>query len=147
MVPRTTPRTDEEWLALNGSVIEEFRANGGRCGGVWEGNPMLLLTTVGARSGQARTSVLTYTMDGDRYVLIASKAGADHHPAWYHNLAANPEVTVEVGTERFAARAYRAAEPEAGRLYDERVAVMPRFDGYRQATAREIPVVVIERIA
>jgi len=138
-------RSDEQWLALNEQVIEEFRANGGQCGGAFAGNPMVLLTTIGARSGLARTSPITYTTDGDRIVLIASKAGADHHPAWYHNLLANPEVIVEVGTERFAARARVAEEPERSRLFDERVAVMERFDGYRRMTDRTIPVVVVER--
>ena len=139
-------RSDADWLSLNQQVIDEFRANGGRCGGPFEGNPMVLLTTTGARSGLPRISPVTYTTDGDRWVLIASKAGADHHPAWYHNLVAHPEVVLEVGTERFAARARVAEEPERSRLYAERVAVMPRFDGYRQSTDRTIPVVVIERV-
>lgn len=138
-------RTDAQWLALNEAVIAEFRANGGRCGGPFEGNPMVLLTTTGARSGLPRTSPVTYTTDGDRWVLIASKAGADHHPAWYHNLVANPDVILEVGDERFPARATVAIEPERTRLFEARVAVMPRFDGYREETDREIPVVVVER--
>ncbi|MEZ5235102.1 MAG: nitroreductase family deazaflavin-dependent oxidoreductase [Acidimicrobiales bacterium] len=139
-------RSDGEWLAINEAVIAEFRANGGQCGGAFAGNPMVLLTTTGARTGLARTSPVTYTTDGDRIVLIASKAGADHHPAWYHNLVANPRVTVEVGTERFEADARVAAEPERSRLFDARVAVMPRFGGYREQTDREIPVVVLERL-
>jgi deazaflavin-dependent oxidoreductase (nitroreductase family) len=138
--------TDDQWLSLNQGVIAEFRANGGRCGGRWEGNPMILLTTVGARSGQERVSPLTYTTDGDRLVLIASKAGAPSHPAWYHNLVANPDVTVELGAERFAARARVADEPERTRLFDERVAAMPRFGGYAELTDRTIPVVVVERL-
>ncbi|MGD9750597.1 MAG: nitroreductase family deazaflavin-dependent oxidoreductase [Acidimicrobiia bacterium] len=139
-------RSDGEWLAINEAVIAEFRANGGQCGGAFAGNPMVLLTTTGARTGLARTSPVTYTTDEDRIVLIASKAGADHHPAWYHNLVANPRVTVEVGTERFEADARVAAEPERSRLFDARVAVMPRFGGYREQTDREIPVVVLERL-
>lgn len=137
--------SDEQWLKLNASVIEEFRANGGKCGGRFEGNPMVLLTTTGAKSGLPRTSPVTYTMDADRWVLIASKAGSHHHPAWYLNLVANPEVTLEVGTERFTARARVASEPERSRLYAERVAVMARFADYEQATDRKIPLVVIER--
>lgn len=139
------PRSDAQWLALNEAVIAEFRANGGRCGGAFEGNPMVLLTTTGARTGLARTSPVTYTTDGERIVLIASKAGAEHHPAWYHNLVAHPDVVVEVGEERFAARARVALEPERTRLFEARIAVMPRFGGYREQTDREIPVVVIER--
>jgi deazaflavin-dependent oxidoreductase (nitroreductase family) len=139
-------RTDEEWLELNRGVIEEFRANGGRCGGPFEGNPMVLLTTTGARSGQPRVSPLTYTTDGPgRWVLIASKAGADHHPAWYHNIVANPDVTLEVGEERFPARAEVVTGEERERRFAERVAAMPRFGKYRELTEREIPVVVISR--
>lgn len=137
--------SDQQWLALNEQVIAEFRATGGRCGGRWAGNPMILLTTTGARTGQERVSPLTYTTDGDNLVLIASKAGADHHPAWYHNLVANPEVVVEIDAERWPGRARVAQEPERTRLLDERVAVMPRFGGYVEMTSRTIPVVVIER--
>ena len=137
--------SDEQWLKLNASVIEEFRANGGQCGGRFEGNPMVLLTTTGAKSGLARTSPVTYTADGDRWVLIASKAGSSQHPAWYLNLVANPEVILEVGTERFAAHAYTADEAERTRLYAERVAIMPRFADYELATTRKIPLVVVER--
>lgn len=139
-------RSDAEWLAINDKVIAEFRANAGVCGGPFEGNPMVLLTTTGARSGVARTSPVTYTTDGpDRWVLIASKAGAPHHPAWYHNVVAHGEVTLEVGAESFAARAYVASEPERSRLYEARIAVMPRFGTYQTLTDREIPVVVVER--
>lgn len=140
-------RSDAEWLSINKKVIAEFRANGGECGGPFAGNPMVLLTTTGARSGLARTAPVTYTTDGDRWVLIASKAGAERHPAWYHNLVAHPEVILEVGSERFPARARVAGEPERSRLYTERVAVMPRFGTYQEQTEREIPVVVIERLS
>lgn len=144
-IPPSPSMTDEQWLALNDGVIAEFRANGGRCGGRWEGNPMILLTTTGARTGQERVSPITYTTDGDDLVVIASKAGAPHHPAWYHNLVANPEVVVELGAERYAARARVAEEPERTRLFDARIAVMPRFGDYMGMTDRTIPVVVIER--
>lgn len=137
--------TDEQWLALNGGVIPEFRANGGQCGGRWEGNPMVLLTTIGAKSGKDRTSPLTYTTDGDRIVLIASRAGDVRHPDWYYNLVANPDVVIELGTERFEATASVADEPERTRLLDARVEVMPRFGDYVEKTDRVIPVVVVER--
>ena len=146
MATSPTPKmTDQQWLDLNDGVIAEFRANGGHCGGRWEGNPMVVLTTVGAKSGKARTSPLTYTTDGDRIVLIASRAGDDRHPDWYHNLVANPEVVIEMGTERFDARARVAEEPERTRLLAARIAVMPRFGGYVDMTDRTIPVVVIDR--
>lgn len=149
--------TDDQWLELNGGVIEEFRSGHGHCGGRWQGNPMLLLTTIGARSGRERTSPLTYTRPADdpaALVLIASKAGADLHPAWFHNLVANPSVIVEIargapgeaaGIERYRAIARIAEEPERSRLFDERIAVMPRFGDYVTQTDRTIPVVVVDR--
>lgn len=156
MAETPQPRmTDQQWLNLNDGVIAEFRANGGKCGGRWEGNPMILLTTVGAKSGLERTSPLTYTLDPaetdgpggteDRIVLIASRAGDDRHPDWYHNLVANPEVVIEFGSERFAATATVVDEPERTRLFDARIAAMPRFGDYVDQTDRTIPVVVIER--
>ncbi len=138
-------KSDEQWLAMNNEVIAEFRANGGACGGRWEGNPMVLLTTTGAKSGQERVSPLTYTTDGDNLVLIASRAGDSRHPDWYHNLVANPGVVIELGSERFAATARTAEEPERTRLFEDRIAVMPRFGDYLNKTTRTIPVVVIER--
>lgn len=106
---------------------------------------MVLLTTTGAKSGKTRTSPLTYTTDGDRIVLIASRAGDHRHPDWYYNLVANPDVAIELGDERFDAVAAVAEEPERSRLLDARIEVMPRFGGYVEATDRTIPVVVINR--
>ncbi len=106
---------------------------------------MVLLTTIGAKSGRPRTSPLTYTTDGDRIILIASRAGDDRHPDWYHNLTANPDVVIEMGTEEFGAVATTAAEPERTRLFDARIAAMPRFGEYVDQTDRTIPVVVVER--
>jgi deazaflavin-dependent oxidoreductase (nitroreductase family) len=131
---------------FNNRIVEEFRANGGKVGKPFEGAPMILVTTTGARSGRTRTSPLVYTRDGDRYVIIASYAGAPKHPAWYHNLVANPEVTVEVGTESFTARASTAEGEERRSLYDAQAALMPNFTEYQEKTTREIPVVVLERI-
>ena len=132
---------------FNQNVITEFRANGGKVGGPFEGAPMMLLTTTGAKSGHARTSPVVYTKDGDRYVIIASKAGAPTNPDWFHNLVANPEVTLEVGTETFPARATVTSGEERTRLYDAQAALMPGFAEYAQKTTREIPVVVLERLA
>ncbi len=98
--------------AWNQAIIAEFRANGGKVGGQFAGAPLLLLHTMGARSGQPRVNPLAYTRDGDRLIVIASKAGAPTNPDWYYNVVANPLVTVEVGTEQFQAQATIPPEPE-----------------------------------
>jgi deazaflavin-dependent oxidoreductase (nitroreductase family) len=131
---------------FNQQVIEEFRANGGKVGGMFEGAPMMLLTTTGAKSGQPRIAPLVYTTDGDRIVIIASKGGAPTHPDWYHNIAANPEVTVEVGGETYTGRADVAQEPERTRLYKAQADLMPQFHEYQKNTERTIPVVTITRV-
>lgn len=130
---------------FNQQIIDEFRANGGKVGGMFEGAPMLLLTTTGAKSGQPRVSPLVYSTDGDRMVIMASKGGPPTNPDWFHNLRANPEVTLEVGTETFPARASVPDGEERQRLWDQMVAQMPGFADYQRNTTREIPVVVLER--
>jgi len=132
---------------FNQNVIEEFRTNGGKVGGMFEGAPMLLLTSTGAKSGRQRTTPVVYTRDGDRLVIIASKAGAPTNPAWYHNLVAHPEVTVEVGTERVPMRAVVTEGEERSRLFDAQAALMPNFAEYAKSTSRVIPVIALERIA
>ena len=129
------------------NVINEFRSNGGKVGGPFEGAPMMLLTTTGAKSGQVRTKPVVYTRDSDRFVIIASKAGAPTNPDWFHNLVANPEVILEVGDERFPARATVTTGEERRRLYEAQAARMPGFAEYAQKTTREIPVVVLDRLA
>ena len=131
---------------FNQNVIKQFRANGGKVGPPFEGAPMMLLTTTGARSGQQRTTPLVHTRDGEDIVVLASKGGAPSHPAWYHNLVANPEVTVEVGTDKFPARARVATGEEHDRLFAAQAKLMPNFAEYQQKTTRQIPVVVLERI-
>ena len=131
---------------FNRQLIDEFRANGGKVGGMFAGAPMLLLTTTGAKTGQPRTSPLVYTPDGDRIVVIASKGGAPTNPDWYHNLRANPEVTLEVGTETFPARASVPEAEERQRLFDQMAAQMPGFAEYQRNTTRQIPVVLLERL-
>jgi len=131
---------------FNEKIIAEFRANGGVVGGQFAGAPLLLLTTTGAKSGQPRTMPLVYNMDSDHYVIVASKAGAPTNPDWYHNLVANPTVTLEVGTEKFQAQASVAGEPERERLYNQVATKMPGFAEYQRNTTRVIPVVVLERI-
>ena len=131
---------------FNKQIIEEFRANGGETFGVFKGRPLLLLTTTGAKSGESRTTPLVYSKDGDRVVIIASMGGAPKHPAWYLNLAANPGVTVELGTEKFAATASSAEGTERDRLYAQQSEMMPAFNEYEQKTTRRIPVVLLERL-
>jgi deazaflavin-dependent oxidoreductase (nitroreductase family) len=130
----------------NLAIINEFRANGGKVGGPFAGRTLLLLQTVGAKSGQNRVNPVAYIKDGDRLVIIASKGGAPTNPDWYYNLLAHPEVTVEVGTEQFRVRATVAAEPERSRLYAQMVAMMPGFAEYQQRTTRVIPVILLTRI-
>ena len=130
----------------NQAIIAEFRANGGEVGGRVAGRPLLLLTTVGAKSGKERISPLAYTTDGERLVIMASKAGAPTNPDWYYNLLANPLVTVERGAERFQARAMVTADAERARLFEQMTAQMPGFAAYQEKTSRQIPVIVLERI-
>ena len=132
---------------FNQSVIDEFHANGGKVGGYFAGANMLLLHTVGAKSGQPRINPLVYTTDGDHLVIIASKGGDASNPDWYYNLLANPTVTVEVGDEQFQARATAVTEePERSRLYAKMVAHRAGFAEYEEKTSRKIPAVVLERI-
>jgi deazaflavin-dependent oxidoreductase (nitroreductase family) len=132
-------------LEFNRQVIDEFRANEGRVGGPFEGAPMLLLTTTGAKSGRRLTTPLVYTKDGDDIVVIASKAGAPTNPNWYHNLKAHPEVGVEVGTDAFEARAEITEGDERNRLFDAQAELMPNFKEYAAATDRVIPVVRLRK--
>jgi len=127
----------------NKSIIDEFRTHEGKVGGWFEGKTLLLLHTKGAKSGQERINPTAYVKDGDRFVVIASKGGAPTNPDWYYNILANPLVTVEVGTEKFQARATVAEEPERTRLYNKMVEIMPGFDDYRRKTTRAIPVIVL----
>ncbi len=133
----------QDW---NKMIIEEFRANGGKVGGRFAGQPLALLHTIGAKSGQPRINPVACIRDGDRYVIIASKAGAPSNPDWYYNLVANPLVTVEYGTETFKARATVAAEPERTRLYNQMAAERPTFAEYEQKTTRTIPVIILTRV-
>lgn len=132
---------------FNKGVIEEFRANGGRVGGPFEGAPLLLLTSVGAKSGAPRTTPLMYLPDGERLVIFASKAGAPTNPAWYHNLLANRLATVEVGGDTFDVDVSVAAGKERERLFNQQSELRPQFADYAQKTTRQIPVVVLERAA
>jgi deazaflavin-dependent oxidoreductase (nitroreductase family) len=131
----------------NQRLVEEFRANNGKVGGQFANSPLMVLTTIGAKSGLPRTIPLVYTKDGDRLVIIASKGGAPTNPDWYHNLVANPTATVELPGETFQARAVIAEDAERDRLFAQQAEQMPGFADYQRNTTRQIPVVVLERIA
>ena len=126
----------------NGAVIDEFRANEGRVAS-FASQPLLLLTHRGARSGTARTNPVAYFRDGDDLVIVASKGGAPTNPDWYHNLLANPEATVEVGTEEFAVTARPTDEQERRRLWAMITAANPAFATYEEKAPRTIPVMIL----
>lgn len=136
----------EQLKSWNERIVAEFRANQGKVGGDFEGKPVLLLHTIGAKSGRERLNPLVYSRDGDRYVIIASYAGAPRHPDWYYNLLEHRDVTLEVGTETFRARATVAEGEERQRLFEQQAEMMPVFHDYQAKTSREIPVVVLERL-
>ena len=130
---------------FNQRVIEEFRANGGKVGGQFDGAPMVLLTTTGAKSGNPHTTPLVYLQDNDRVIVFASMGGAPRHPQWYHNIIANPDVTVEVGTEKYEARATVVTGAERDELFARQAAKFDAFNQYQQRTTRVIPVVALTR--
>ena len=130
----------------NRRVIEEFRGNAGKVGGPFAGREMIILHTRGARSGQPRVTPLVYLPQGDRYLIVASMGGAPTNPAWYHNLVANPDVTVEVGTEKFDARATVLKGAERDRAFAAVVDKMAFFGDYQKKTTRTIPVISLERV-
>jgi deazaflavin-dependent oxidoreductase (nitroreductase family) len=145
----TPARPDqEEWEMAdwNLKIIEEFRANEGRVGGPFEGATMLLLHTIGAKTGQERVNPLVYLPDGDRWVIIASKGGAPTHPDWYYNLLANPDVEIEVGTETIPVHAIDIQDDaEHDALYARQVERREGFADYLKMTDRRIPVIALER--
>lgn len=133
----------------NQALIDDFRRHGGEItDGYFKGRRLLLLTTIGARSGRPTVAPLAFTEDGDRLLVAASMGGAPRHPSWYHNLLKNPEVTVELGGETFAARATPVASgAERRELYDRHANDKPGFWDYEKKTSREIPIVILERLA
>ena len=131
---------------LNQAVVKEFRANQGKVGGAMEGMPIVLLTMTGAKTGRTLIRPLCYSRDGDRIVIIASYGGAPKNPPWYHNLVANPVVTVEVGVEKYKARAAQVSGAERDRLFAAQAKLMPFFNDYQQKTKRSIPVLTLTRI-
>lgn len=129
----------------NRQLIEDFRANRTQVGGPFEGRPLLLLTTTGARSGERRTTPMMYIPDGERLLVVASNAGAPAHPDWYYNLAAHPHVTVEVGTQTFNAIATVTEGEERQRLWTRIVELYPFFTEHQAKITRQIPVIVLSR--
>ena len=130
---------------FNTQIIQEFRANGGRVGGPFEGAPLLLLHSNGARSGQERVNPVMYLAEGPRMYVFASKAGAPDNPDWYHNLRAHPDATVEVGEDTFGVRATEVTGPERDEIYARQAALNPGFAEYEAKTSRVIPVVALDR--
>lgn len=130
---------------LNQKIVNEFRANDGQVGGPFAGMSLVLLTTTGGKSGKQTVSPLAVTEDGDRLLVYGSAAGGPNHPAWYHNLIANPSVTVEYGSETFAALADVVTGDERDRLWREQVERAPGFGDYERKTTRTIPVIALHR--
>ena len=128
------------------TLIDDMRAHGGRPTMGWAaGKPFIILTSKGAKSGRDRVAITTYHKDGDRWIIAASKSGADEHPQWYWNLKANPEATIEVDNELVPVRATEAEGAERDRLWDDHVAELPEFGEYPKKTDRLIPMFVLER--
>lgn len=130
----------------NTKIIEEFRANNGKVGGMFGGMNLLLMTTKGAKSGKESVIPVAYTKDGENFVVVASKGGAPTNPGWYYNLITYPEITVEVGNEKFQTRAVNTTGEERERLFNQHAAVYPNFNDYKAKTTREIPVLLLKRI-
>jgi deazaflavin-dependent oxidoreductase (nitroreductase family) len=129
----------------NAQIIEEFRANAGKVGGHFEGRTLLLLTTTGAKTGRTHTTPAIYLDDAGRYIVFASNGGAPNNPGWYHNVRANRDVLVEVGTESFPATAAVLDGSERDELFRRQADRDPSFDEYQAGMAREMPVVALER--
>jgi len=135
----------ETMKAFNNSIVDEFRANGGKVGGPFEGATLLLLTTTGAKSGQPRLAPLAYlTIDG-KTIIIGSKAGADTNPDWVHNLRANPQARIEVGTDAYDVTARELSPEERDEMYPKVVELAPGFGDYQAKTSRVIPLFELQR--
>jgi deazaflavin-dependent oxidoreductase (nitroreductase family) len=128
---------------FNAQIIDEFHANNGRVGGMFESMPLLLLHHTGAKSGQSRINPLAYQEDDGRYVIFASKGGAPTNPDWYYNLKAHPDVTIEVGTETLGANVSEAAGEERDRLFRAQAERVPQFAEYEEKAGRVIPVMIL----
>ena len=139
------PAAVTDFDEMNNKVIEEFRANGGKVGGMFEGRPLVLVHHTGAKTGRERIEPLVPLLEDGRIYVFASKGGADENPAWYHNLVANPRTTVELGTETFPVTATVLTGPERDEIYAKQSTVQPQFADYQRKTSRIIPVVELVR--
>lgn len=139
-------RTTNEYDEMNRNVIREFRANGGRAGGVFEGKPLVLVHNFGAKTGIERITPLVPLLDDGRVFIFASKGGSEKNPQWYGNLLANPQVTVELGDETFPATAQVLTGPERDEIYAKQTVLEPQFGEYQRITDRLIPVVELVRV-
>ena len=132
------------WVAKH---IHEYEQSNGAQGHKWRGQTTLLLTTRGRRSGKLRRTALIYGRDGENYLLVASNGGSDDHPSWYLNLVAHPKVELQVGAEKFPARARTANAKEKPRLWKIMSTLFPQYDKYQQKADRKIPLVIVERVS
>src|SRR5690349_6709957 len=132
----------QDW---NRRTIEAFRAKKGQVSGAWEGRPLLLLTTIGAKSDQPRTTPVMYLREGDRLFIFASKRGAPTHPDWYHNRVGDPVVAVEIGDQTYQAIAKPVTGAERDQIYARWAQRYPQFRAYQEQTSRIIPVIKLER--
>ncbi|HET6504570.1 MAG TPA: nitroreductase family deazaflavin-dependent oxidoreductase [Amycolatopsis sp.] len=136
---------EPEVTERNQPIVDEFRARGGVVGGSFEGIPLLLLTHTGARTGHRRTSPVVYLDDGDHVLIFAGNGGSDRHPAWYHNILADPRVTVELGTETYEAKAVPLTGEQRDERYARALAQFPALADLQERTARRIPLVALWR--
>lgn len=137
---------DFDFDKINRGVIAEFRETGGKAGGMFEGYPLVLVHHTGAKSGTERIAPLVPLLEGDRIYIFASKGGTDENPAWYHNLVANPDTKVELGTETFPVRARVLTGSERDDVYARQSAIQPQFAEYQRKTSRIIPVIELARV-
>jgi deazaflavin-dependent oxidoreductase (nitroreductase family) len=139
--------TDWDPAAWTRSLIADMREHGGRpSSGPMAGKPLAILTSIGAKSGEPRTAIVTYHKDGDRWAIAASKGGDPKHPAWFHNLEAHPDVTIEVDNKKVPVHAIVTAGPERDRLWEDHVKALPEFGAYPGKTTRVIPMILLERV-
>ena len=130
---------------FNESTIKEFRGNHGRVSGGFENAPLVLVHTTGARTGEQRVNPMMYLQDGERYLVFASKAGADTNPDWYHNLKAHPDIEIEIGDQFLDVHAEEIYGPERDAFFERQAALFPGFAGYQRQTSRKIPVVALSK--